>query len=68
MYEEHHRNNFNQNEEFSKNILIQNEKGEIIKQDKKSQNDVCSIFFCPVKGEKRKVKKIKDDSSKTTVF
>lgn len=52
---EHHRNNFNQNEEFSKNILIQNEKGEIIKQDKKSQNDVCSIFFCPVKGEKRNI-------------
>lgn len=52
---EHHRNNFNKVEEFSKNILFQNENGEIIKLDEKSQNEFYSIVFCPVKGTKRNV-------------
>lgn len=52
---EHHRDNFNEDEEFSKNILFQNKNGKMMKLDEKSQNDFYSIVFCPVKGTKRDV-------------
>ena len=48
---QHHHDNFNDAENFSKNILFKDETGELIKLKNKSQNDFYAIVFCPVKGE-----------------
>ncbi len=47
----HHRQNFNDIEVFSENILFKNETGELIDLEAKNQNDFYSIIFCPVKGQ-----------------
>lgn len=48
----HHRQNFNDIEVFSENILFKNETGELIDLEAKNQNDFYSIIFCQVKGQK----------------
>jgi len=48
----HHRQNFNDTEVFSDNILFKNGTGELIDLEAKNQNNFYSIIFCPVKGQK----------------
>jgi len=49
--EQHHRVNFNEAEDFSKNILFKNEEGQLSELKDKTQNDFYVITFCPVKGQ-----------------
>jgi ATP-dependent DNA helicase RecQ len=48
----HHKQNFNDDEVFSENILFKNETEELTDLKDKNQNDFYSIIFCPVKGQK----------------
>lgn len=48
---QHHRDNFNDAEVFSKNILFKNDAGELSELKDKTQNDFFVITFCPVKGQ-----------------
>lgn len=47
----HHRDNFNNAEQFNQNILFKNEMGELIDLSSKNQNDLYAIVFCPVRGQ-----------------
>lgn len=51
--QQHHRDNFNDAEEFNQNILFKNQSGELINLSAKNQNDFYAIVFCPTKGNKR---------------
>lgn len=51
--QQHHRNNFNDVEQFNQNILFKNQAGELIDLSAKNQNDFFAIIFCPTKGSKR---------------
>jgi ATP-dependent DNA helicase RecQ len=48
---QHHKKNFNVDEEFSDSILFRNENGELIDLNERNQNDFFAIVFCPVKGQ-----------------
>ena len=49
---EHHKENFNDSEVFSKNILFKDAEGKVIELSNHSHNDFFAIIFCPVKGQK----------------
>lgn len=49
--QKHHRDNFNDAEQFNQNILFKNQSGELIDLSTKTQNDFYAIVFCPVKGQ-----------------
>lgn len=49
--QKHHRDNFNDAEQFNQNILFKNQLGELIDLSTKTQNDFYAIIFCPVKGQ-----------------
>ncbi len=49
--QKHHHDNFNEAEQFNKNILFKNESGELTNLSSNSQNDFYAIVFCPVKGQ-----------------
>ncbi len=49
--QKHHKDNFNDAEQFYQNILFRNQSGELIDLSTKTQNDFYAIIFCPVKGQ-----------------
>lgn len=51
----HHHENFNDSEQFNKNILFKEQSGVLADLSTKTHNDYFSIVFCPVKGTKRNV-------------
>jgi len=47
----HHHDNFNDTEQFNRNILFKNKSEELIDLSIRTQNDFYAIIFCPVKGK-----------------